>query len=388
MQSEEMKLYWVWLKSAFYDNVKIHRMLEIYKNPKNIFAAKAGELEKISYITERDAENLKNKDLRNAKKIIEKSERHGVEILCFDNEDYPLSLKNVYDAPVVLYLKGKRERLKDELKIAIVGTRKCNEDSMNVCEKLAFDIAGSGGCVVSGMAEGIDSAAHLGALKSGGNTIAVFGTAVNKIYPSSNINLYNEIIKNGLVISEYPPDSRASKFSFQRRNRIIAGLSSGVVVGQAPEKSGSLITARMALDSGRDVFAVPGNACKESYGSNALIRDGCAKIVLSASDILEEYGRKVKKDKGHILKFKNASERREFYNERPDESAKKAEAGKKYDGLSEEQMKVVEKLLVRNMFLDELCEELDTDFKRLGALLTEMEILDIISNVGGKISLK
>ncbi len=379
MKSQERELLWVWLKSIFvYSNTKIHKMLVEFKNPSEIFNAEKSEIEKLSYLTEKEKSELLKSDLAGARKILQLTNQLGVEVLCFDDSDYPECLKNIYDAPVVLYLKGNRACIDEKFKIAMVGTRKCDEFSKEICEKIAFELALSGAVIVSGMALGIDSAAHEGAINAGGKTIAVFGTAINKIYPAENIRIYNEIIKNGLIISEYPPGYRGSRYDFQKRNRIIAGLSLGVVVGQAPKRSGSLITARMALDSGRDVFALPGNVCEENEGTNLLIRDGCAKLALSAEDILEEYEDLAEKNQNINSIVKRVYQKKEA----------EVKTVKKYEGLSEFEEKVVKLISIRDMFLDELCEELDVNFNELGATLTKMELEDIVLNIGGKISLK
>jgi DNA processing protein len=196
-------------------------------------------------------------------------------------------LKDIYDPPALLYLRGALRR-EDELAVAIVGSRKTSAYGREVTERIGRDLARHGVTVVSGMARGIDSVAHKGALQGGGRTIAVLGCGVDVIYPSENRNLFHQIIEQGAVLSEFPMGSPPEAGHFPRRNRIISGLSIGVVIVQASGESGSLITAGYALEQGREVFAVPGNIGAEgSRGTNQLIKEG-AKLVESSEDILEE----------------------------------------------------------------------------------------------------
>ena len=204
-----------------------------------------------------------------------------------NNKEYPVILKNIYNPPNELFIAGEILS-SDSNAVAIVGTRRATHYGLGNAEKLAYDLAIRGITVVSGLARGIDSAAHRGALRAGGRTIAVLGSGHNKIYPPENRKLYYEIIKKGAVISEFPPDTAPSKTSFPKRNRIISGLSKGIVVIEAPERSGALITADFALEQGREVFAMPGNIdTGRSIGTNRLIKEG-AKLIENVSDILEE----------------------------------------------------------------------------------------------------
>lgn len=204
-----------------------------------------------------------------------------------DSKDYPEGLKHIFRPPGELFINGEI-LLSDFNAIAIVGTRLPTYYGLRQCEKLSYDLAIRGITVVSGMARGIDTAAHKGAMKAGGRTIAVLGSGHNHIYPPENRKLYNEIIRNGAVISQFPPDTLPLRPHFPMRNRIISGLSKGIVVIEAPQKSGALITADFALEQGREVFAMPGNINSvKSSGTNRLIKEG-AKLLESVSDILEE----------------------------------------------------------------------------------------------------
>lgn len=214
------------------------------------------------------------------------------------SETYPENLKHIFDPPQRLFMKGGIEP-SDQNAVAIVGTRRPTLYGTQTCEKLSYELAGRGITIISGMARGIDSAAHRGAIRAGGRTIAVLGSGHNHVYPPENRRLYEEISAHGAVISEYPLDAPPLKTHFPRRNRIISGLSRGVLVVEAAERSGALITARFALEQGRDVFAVPGNVgSATSTGTNRLIKEG-AKLVETAGDILDELK--------YIISFKDES---------------------------------------------------------------------------------
>jgi len=224
-------------------------------------------------------------------KIVEKElnrlKETGGRVITLTDEAYPRRLKDIYDPPALLYIRGEL-RIEDEFAIAIVGSRKTTPYGRWFTEKVGNELARHGVTIVSGMARGIDSLAHMGAVSGGGRTIAVLGCGVDVIYPSENRNLFAKIIDHGAVLSEFPMGSPPEGGHFPRRNRIISGLSLGVVVVQANEKSGSLITAGYALEQGREVFAVPGNVGTESSrGVHRLIKEG-AKLVESSEDILEE----------------------------------------------------------------------------------------------------
>lgn len=265
-------------------------LIEYFGSARRVFECSRKELMESAIL------NLKLVDLIVSKRDMDKIDRYlkkvkenDIKVYTIDEENYPQNLKNIYDPPPVLYVKGDI-KYSDADAIAIVGSRKASEYGLRTGEKLGMELAEAGITVVSGMALGIDSAAHKGALKGRGRTIAVFACGLNYIYPRSGISLAREIVKHGAIISEYPLGIDAIPQNFPARNRIISGMSKGVVVIEANERSGSLITADFALEQGRDVFAVPGNIiAPNSKGTNELIKNG-AKLVASINDILEEYG--------------------------------------------------------------------------------------------------
>lgn len=202
----------------------------------------------------------------------------GADYIIKDDGYYPDILREAYEAPLGLYIRGDKTVLSKKT-VSMVGTRKATPYGMSVAEKLSGDFAAAGAAVVSGMADGIDAASHRGALKAGGKTIAVFGCGINICYPKTNERLMERIISSGCVLSEYPLDESPYPYNFPRRNRIIAGLSMALVVVEAEEKGGSLITANLAADFGREVFAVPGNiTSRASRGTNELLKSGATPI--------------------------------------------------------------------------------------------------------------
>lgn len=218
-----------------------------------------------------------------------KVKKENVFVITFLDELYPKELLNIYDYPIVLYVKGNKNILNKRM-ISIVGCRECTVYGSKVAEKLSELLAERNFVIISGMAKGIDSYAHIGCIKQNRATIAVLGSGINVIYPKENEKLYKKILEtNGTIISEYFIDVSPSKEKFPMRNRIVSGMSSGIVVVEAKKRSGSLITAHLGLEQGKEIFAIPGNITNEnSEGTNELIRDG-AKMVLKLEDILEEY---------------------------------------------------------------------------------------------------
>ena len=204
-----------------------------------------------------------------------------------NDEEFPIALRIIQDSPKKLYCIGNINLLKNK-KISVVGSRKCTAYGKSIAERLSTKLSNSGVSVVSGLARGIDSCAHNGALKEVGSTIAVLATGIDRCYPASNQGIYNEISKKGLIISENPPGYICHRYDFPRRNRIISGLSDAVVVVEAPLRSGALITAEYAMEQGKDLYAIPGNITSFfSIGCNQLIREG-AKPVAVLDDVLTD----------------------------------------------------------------------------------------------------
>ena len=267
----------------------IRQLVARYGSPKELFFACANGQRKNTSIRKNALAGLSNPALfrEKAKSQLKRIELGGAEVICPDDTKYPESLNEIADPPAVLYVQGRVELL-DSLCLAMVGSRAATAYGKRCSFTLARDLAGSGVTVVSGLASGIDSEAHAGALSVQGATIGVLGCGLDVVYPRHNSKLYDRIRKDGLLVTEYPLGTKPDGFRFPARNRIISGLSRGVVVVEAAKKSGSLITAEMALDEGRDVFAVPGQIDSlKSDGTHWLLQQG-AKLVQSAEDIRVE----------------------------------------------------------------------------------------------------
>jgi len=264
-------------------------LVEWFGSPGKVLKAPKTELRKVKNLRGPVWDHLGSPELRQAAAAeLRQAERQGMTVLCWQDRDYPEWLRHIPNQPVILYLKGDAAALA-EPGISIVGSRAASSYGLRMAETLAGQLARLGITVVSGLAQGIDTAAHRGALKGGGRTVAVLGCGLDLIYPPENRDLYNAIPTRGALVSEYPLGTRPDAFRFPARNRIISGLSRGVVVVEATGKSGSLITANLALEQGREVFAVPGQADSlKSTGCHRLLQDG-AKLVTSIADIVGEF---------------------------------------------------------------------------------------------------
>lgn len=280
----EDKIYWIWLSILDLKPIEKIKLLEIFKTPLNIFLLAEKQLQDENLI-----KIIKNTSKFNeAVKILDESNKNNIKIIkCIDKE-YPNRLLHIYDYPILLYAKGDVQLLNSDKTISIVGSRECTEYGRKITKRISFLMASENYIVISGMAKGIDSCAHIGALEANGKTIVVLGCGIEYIYPKENEKLYHSIIKNsGLIISEFPLSTRPDKTYFPMRNRIIAGLADKVLVTEARQKSGSIITAELALEQGKDIYAIPGNiTSKQSQGTNELIKDG-AIVVTTLEDILD-----------------------------------------------------------------------------------------------------
>ena len=265
-------------------------LIEHFGSAKTILNSTKSELESIPGIGPKIAEKIVtgSKEL-DVDKEIRLAEKNDVEIVPISSEKYPLNLNAIYDPPLVLYIKGTIEK-KDTIALAIVGSRRCSYYGQSQAVKFSRQLAQIGLCIVSGMARGIDTNAHLGAINGKGRTIAVLGCGLSTVYPQENRELMERIVTHGAVISELPMNTPPHSRNFPPRNRIISGLSLGVLVIESTLMSGSLITARWALEQGKEVFALPGNIDSNySRGTNRLIKEG-AKLVEEINDIIEELG--------------------------------------------------------------------------------------------------
>lgn len=282
--------YWLWLSCARdIAAKKMTALTDYFGSPENVYFAAESDYDGVPGLTPEDKRSLCDKSLDKAEKILARCREKNISILTISDAAYPERLKNIYDPPCVLYIKGRLPNIDEEAAVAVVGTRGATAYGLSVTDRICFELAASGMLIVSGLAQGIDAAAHTAAARAASASVSVLGGGVDVVYPRQNRSLYEHIALHGALISEYPPGTPPIGRHFPVRNRIISGLALGVLVTEAPEKSGALITASLALDQGRDVFAVPGNiGVASSAGCNALIRDG-AQIVTGSLDVLKEY---------------------------------------------------------------------------------------------------
>ena len=287
-----MLLYWLWLAQCneVKDGVKA-ALVRQFEDPERLFFAEKQEIldAEIEGLTGEHLDILLRHDLSAAEETLSDCAKAGLQVLTYDSPLYPRRLKAIYDPPIVLYYRGTLPDFDKLPTIGVVGTRHPSVYGRQAAKRLGGEIAAAGGLVVSGLAEGIDGAAMEAALSAGFPAVGVLGCGADVVYPRKHKALFQETERLGCILSEYAPGSPPLGWHFPRRNRIISGLSCGVVVVEAPERSGSLLTAKHALEQGRDVFVVPGNVDMESFrGSNRLLRSG-AIAVSSGRDVMEEY---------------------------------------------------------------------------------------------------
>ena len=285
-----MLVHWIWLaaRPGLNDREKV-AVLEYFSDPEAAFYAPAEAFSKVEGLSSRAVASLSDKNLSEAEDILYQCTEKQIHICTYRDGAYPARLKNIPDPPVVLYYKGVLPDFDGHPVIGVVGTRKCSGYGITTAQRLGYQIAACGAVVVSGAAKGIDTAAMTGAMTAGGKVVGVLGCGADVVYPASARQLYRDTQQAGCLISEFPPGTAPLKWNFPKRNRIISGLSCGVLVVEAPDDSGALITARQAAEQGRDVFVVPGNIDMPSFaGSNALLREG-AIMAGSGWDVVGEY---------------------------------------------------------------------------------------------------
>ncbi len=353
-----------WLALNFVPGVGaifIKRLLDRFQTPEAVFQASMKELLEVEGLGVKVASEIRKGPSEQAvKKELSSLEKSGGRMITLKDEVYPPRLRDIYDPPALLYLKGELKK-EDELAVSIVGSRKTTPYGRWITEKISQTLVRYGVTIVSGMARGVDSVAHWGAISGGGRTLAVLGCGVDVVYPPENRNLFSKIIEQGAVLSEFPMGSPPEGGHFPKRNRIISGLSMGVVVVQAGPDSGSLITANYALEQGREVFAIPGNVGADgSRGTNRLIKDG-AKLVESSEDILEEILPQWRREKERIEEVKPRG---------PD--------------LSEEEKVLYEMLGETPLHIDAMIRESKFEPGKVPSLLLDLELKGVISQWPGK----
>lgn len=281
--------YWLWYAERNITSYQKRMLLEHFRDPEELYGAREKTLQQIEGMTEDVCEALMDKDLTQARLLMRHCARAHIQVLTFTDERYPERLRSLYDAPVVLYYQGMLPDWNNVPVIGIVGTRKSTSYGNQLAADMSGQIAACGGLVISGGAKGIDTIALESALAAGGVTVAVLAGGLDKYYPAGNTPLFRRMCNTGCLITEYPPGTPSNSWHFPIRNRIISGIANGLLVVEAPAKSGALITARHAMEQGRDVFSVPGSVTMPTCeGTNALLQEG-ARAVLSGWDVMKEY---------------------------------------------------------------------------------------------------
>lgn len=385
-----MLKYWLWLTElpGLRGQTRLS-LLDHFGTPENLYFADPGEILLTENITRAQAKVLEDKRLDGAEQILGDCQQLGIQILTLQDVEYPARLKNIYDPPCLLYVRGRLPIVDEEAAVAVVGTRTATPYGIRCAEKLGYELASGGAVVVTGLAKGIDSAAARGALRAGGVAIGVLGNGLDVVYPPENQYLYEDVAAAGALISEYRPGTKPAGSHFPVRNRILSGLSVAALVVEAPEKSGALITAETALEQSRDVYAVPGPIdAPMSRGCNRLIREG-AGLVSDGWDILRDYAER------YPGKLKPESARREApkvpgYRERE----KQEEPPKKVpetlslsrDGaeLTDDQILILRTLTDEPMLVDDLIEATQIPARRILSALTMLELDHYVLQSSGK----
>ena len=387
--------YWVWLSEVKgLTNRSKLLLLDHFGTPENVYYADEDEYRLVPGIEPRQIALLTEKSTEQADRILGACSRLGLRLLTMQDADYPTRLRNIFEPPVLLYVKGNLPVIDEEVAIAMVGTRKATPYGVEAAEKIAYGLCRQGALVVSGAAAGIDSASHRGALRAGGKTVAVLGCGIDVVYPAENEWLYRDIAASGALVSEYPPGSAAEAWHFPARNRIISGLSLGTIVVEAPEKSGALITAGTALEQGRDVFAVPGPIdAPMSRGCNRLVADGAAALITDSWDVLREYeamyphkilGERVELPRtlGYQAREEQARAKKEEAAETP--ALPKLDLAKNDAGLTDDQITILRALKGGAMQVDDIIEQTDLPTRRVLSALTMLELEGFVGQGGGK----
>ncbi len=345
--------------------IKVRALIDMLGSPQAVFEVEGDDLLRVRGIGQKLCSSiLSQRGAIDPRAEIEKAAELGIRIITPLDAEYPAALKTIHDPPLALYVRGSFLPGEEHM-LGIVGSRKATHYGLNIADRLSYQLVQTGFAIVSGLARGIDTAAHQGALKGKGRTIAVLGAAIDQLYPPENAELADAISEHGAVISEYPLGRKADRMTFPYRNRIISGLSMGVLVVEAGFKSGTLHTADAALEQGRSVFAIPGRIDHPSAkGTNFLIKNG-AKLVDNVGDILEEFQLLI--PPGEM-----------------DEPEKRASARPEIP-LSEEEKKLVEALWQDALDIDSLARAVGLSSAEISGLLLGLEMKRVIQMLPGRI---
>lgn len=386
--------YWIWLQKTLGTGNSYDELLQYFGNPERLYESGKKAWLESGLFSEKTLEKLISSSPSETYHVIKACKDNGWHIVTYEDECYPALLRQIKNYPLVLYVYGDKEVLKTQFAIGIVGTRNATEYGSQAAMNLSYNLASAGAVIVSGGALGIDSCAHEGAIKAGGKTIAVLGNGLGSSYLRQNENLRDSIAQNGAVITELLPFTDPSRTTFPVRNRLISGISRGLLVVEAGEKSGSLITAGYAAEQGRDIFAVAGSIFSNGYnGTNNLIRDG-AKSVFSANDILEVYAERFSR----YININTTDERfaeteKQVYEKPAEIKEKKIEKKEETknavlpeipDFLSDNAKKLVQFISEEEKTADKLSDDSGMSISDVLSALTELEMFSVIEMHSGK----
>lgn len=391
--------HWLWLANLRGLSLPLKLgLLEHFGDPEAVYYGQREEYLLAPGMSELAADALENKDTSGADRILADCERLGLQLLSLLDAAYPDRLRSIADPPLLLYVQGRMPLFDEEPALAMVGTRRASSQALEAGERLAGDLTAQGGLILSGLAVGVDAAAHRGALRRGGTTAAVIAGGHDVLYPRENRYLFADIAARGVILSEYPPGTDHMSEHFPHRNRILSGLSVGVIVVEAPRRSGALITASRAIRQGRDLFAVPGPIFEpRCEGSNRLLEEG-AWPALDASSVLGRYAAQFPQ-KIRAPRQEDPPRRfgQDLPRERPARTVKKERAPAKPPepklpalnlagdhGLTDDQIRLVRALQGRTAQVDELIEETGIPTRRALSALTVLELDQIVTQDTGK----
>lgn len=390
--------YWLWLMTREgVGPTTATLLLDRFVTPERVYYAEPEEYD-IPFLPAKVRASLQKKAMDEAERILESCDRLGLDIMTIQDADYPERLRQLVDPPLLLYIKGRRIWFDNEVAVAVVGARACSEYGRRMASKLALEIVTGGGLIVTGMAQGIDTAAIQGALRGGGTVVSVLAGGLDVVYPKESRFLYDDVAAVGALISEYPPGTRHKGEHFPIRNRLISGLALGVVVPECKIHSGSMITVRRALEQDRDVFALPGYVdAPMSRGPNLLIQQG-AKLVTTGEDILTEYRHlfPVKLSALPLLDEETQAERLNIPNaerranieskERPEITPElpKLSVQQQKERFTDDQIAVLQILQQSECSVDELVEQTQIPARRISTALTMLQVAGDVQESGNR----
>lgn len=388
--------YWLWLSTSAKLSPRAKAvLLKHYGSPEAMYEAPKGEITKLLGRRGDGAEDLEKRDLSSALRTIDRCKMQNIEIISIDDTRYPVRLKNIYAPPHIIYVKGRLPKIDEEPAIAVIGTRNASPYGIKMGRKLGFEIAKCGGVVISGLTKGIDAAGAEGALIADGKCIGVLGSP----HELTRGKMAEELAVRGALVSEYPPGAGTCRQFFRARNRIAAGLSVGVTVVEAPFRSGTKLFVDEAVEQGKEIFAVPGNAdCENCAGTNAMLKDG-AKPVTEGWDVMSEFAKlypeKIKRSIERIPGTCVKPEQNEpVVTEKTHKDTKKVidkpdtteyiDLKKQLEGLSETQLSIVSAMDRKAMQVDEIIERTGLSPAKVLADLTLLQLKGCVSQQSGK----